>query len=236
MLVIPAIDIREGRAVRLVRGDVARRVDYGDDPVAWARRWAAMGAPWLHVVDLDGAFTGRPVHLHLLAEICGLGVRVQAGGGLRTMDDLEAAFGAGAARVVVGTAAAELAPKLMPLGDRVAVAIDVRRGKVALRGWRQQTGTDAVALAARLRARGVRRFIYTEIARDGALSGPHVEALRRFVSVAGVPVIAAGGVASEGDLEAVARTGVEGVIVGRALYEGRIRLDRVLERWGAPAC
>ncbi|MDQ7842195.1 MAG: 1-(5-phosphoribosyl)-5-[(5-phosphoribosylamino)methylideneamino]imidazole-4-carboxamide isomerase [Armatimonadota bacterium] len=236
MLVIPAIDIRKGRAVRLVQGDASRRLDYGDDPVAWAGRWVASGAPWLHVVDLDGAFAGRPVHLDLLQEICRLGARVQTGGGFRTMDDIEAAFAAGAARVVVGTAAVRLAPRLAALGERVAVSIDVRQGKVALRGWRRQTDTDAAALAAHLRARGIRRFVYTEIARDGALSGPDVEALRRFVSTAGAPVIAAGGVASEEDLEAVARTGVEGVIVGRALYEERIHLDRALGRWGVPAC
>lgn len=236
MLVIPAVDILGGRTVRLVRGNAARRVDYGDDPVGWARRWVEMGAIWVHVVDLDGAFTGRPAHLGLLREICGLGAWVQTGGGFRTMDDLDAAFSAGAARVIVSTAAAELAPMVAPLGDRVAVSIDVWHGSVALQGWRRQTGMGAGALAARLRAQGIRRFIYTDIGRDGALSGPDVEALRCFVISAGVPVIAAGGVASEEDLEALAQTGVEGVIVGRALYEGRVHLGRILERWRPPAC
>lgn len=236
MLVIPAIDIRGGSTVRLLQGDGGRALVYGDDPLAWARRWAGGGAQWLHVVDLDGAFAGRPVHLDLIRQICACGVPVQAGGGFRTVESIEAALGAGAARVVVGTAARDLGTALRWLGDRVAVSLDVRDGRVALRGWTEQTAMDAAALASELRALGATRFIYTDIARDGMLAGPDVGAVRAFVDAAGVPVIVAGGIASEADLTAVAGTRVEGVIVGRALYEGRIDLASAVRRWSVVPC
>ncbi len=236
MLVIPAIDIRSGSAVRLLQGDGSRTLVYGDDPLAWARRWVSLGAELLHVVDLDGAFAGRPVHLELVRQICACGVPVQAGGGFRTMESIEAALEAGVARVVVGTAARDLGSAFQRLGDRVAVSLDVRGGRVALRGWTEQTTMNAVALAADLRAHGVTRFIYTDIARDGMLVGPDVEAMRAFVNAAGVSVIAAGGIASDADLAAVAGTGVEGVIVGRALYEGRIDLASAVRRWSVVPC
>ncbi len=236
MLVIPAIDIRGGSTVRLLQGDGSRALVYEHDPLAWARRWVSGGAEWLHVVDLDGAFAGRPVHLELIRQICACGVPVQAGGGFRTMESIEAALGAGVARVVVGTAARDLGTALRRLGDRVAVSIDVRDGRVALRGWTEQTAMDAAALAADLRAQGVARFIYTDITRDGMLAGPDVGALRAFVDAAGVPVIAAGGIASEADLAAAAGAGVEGVIVGRALYEGRIDLTSAVRRWSVVPC
>lgn len=236
MLVIPAVDIRGGRTVCLIQGEVASEVVYGGDPVAWGQRWIAQGARWLHVVDLDGAFAGRPVHLDLLRRICALGVPVQTGGGFRTVEDVDAALMGGAARVILGTAALALAPHLGHVADRVAVSLDVRDGTIAVQGWKEQTPVAAVDLAARLRGYGIRRFIYTDIARDGALRGPNLEALRGFVAAAGVPVIAAGGIASEDDLAAVAETGVEGVIVGRALYEGRIDLASTLTRWSSVPC
>jgi len=234
--VIPAIDIRGGSTVRLLQGDVGRPLIYDDTPLASARRWVGLGAPWLHVVDLDGAFAGRPVHLDLIRDICGCGVPVQAGGGFRTVESIEAALGAGVARVVVGTAARNLGPALRDFGDRVAVSVDVRGDRVAVRGWTEQTAVDATELAAGLRAEGVTRFIYTEIGRDGMLAGPDVVAIRAFVAAAGVPVIAAGGIASEADLAAVAGAGVEGVIVGRALYEGRLDLAAAIRRWSIVQC
>jgi phosphoribosylformimino-5-aminoimidazole carboxamide ribotide isomerase len=235
MLIIPAIDIRGGQAVRLLQGDDARAIAYAGHPVAWAERWVTLGARWLHVVDLDGAFAGRRADVDLLRAICSCGVPVQTGGGFRTPEDIEEALAVGAARVIVGTAAADLAGELGRFGERVAVSLDVRDGKVALRGWTEQTGVDAVELAADLRSKGIRRFIYTDISRDGMLTGPNVAALRSFVQAAGAPVMAAGGIASTDDLVALSGTGVEGAIVGRALYEGRIDLASVVDRI-APRC
>lgn len=236
MLIIPAVDIRAGQTVRLQQGDPERTLIYGDDPVASARRWVDLGARWLHVVDLDGAFTGRPVHLGLLARICALGVPVQAGGGFRTREDIARGLDAGAARIVVGTAAIALGDELGWWGEQVAVSLDVRDGRIAVRGWTGRLAVDAATMAADLRGNGVTRFIYTDVARDGMLAGPDVEMLRTFVEVVGVPVIAAGGVRSADDLAPLARTGVEGVIIGRALYEGRIDLSAVLAAWSLPAC
>jgi len=236
MLIIPAVDIRGGRTVRLIRGEVTAEVVYQGDPVAWAARWIGQGAPWLHVVDLDGALAGHPVHLDLLRRVCALGVPVQAGGGFRTMADVHAALAAGAARVILGTGALALAPRLGRFADRVAVSLDVREGMIALRGWTEQTAVAAVEVAARLRDDGIRRFIYTDITRDGALNGPNAEALRGFVAGAGVPVIAAGGITVEDDLAELAVIGVEGVVVGRALYEGRLDLAAAIHRWSRVPC
>lgn len=236
MVVIPAIDIRAGRVARLVRGDRARAVVYADTPLAWAKRWVAAGARWLHVVDLDGASVGRPVHVDVLRRICALGVPVQVGGGYRTPEDIERGLAAGAARIVVGTAALDAPDGLGGFGDRVVVSVDARGGKVAVEGWTRQTATDAAAVARDLRARGVHRFIFTDIARDGTLAGPNVAALRAFIAAAGAPVIAAGGVASADDLAAVRAAGAEGAIVGRALYEGRLELAAVARRWSRRPC
>lgn len=236
MLVIPAIDIRAGRAARLVRGDSTRVVVYAGTPLMWAERWVAQGARWLHVIDLDGALAGRPVHVNALRQICALGVPVQAGGGYRTPEDIECGLAAGAARIIVGTAALGESAGLGEFGDHVAVSVDTRGGKVAVEGWTRQTATDASALVRVLRARGIRRFIYTDIARDGTLAGPNVAALRAFVAAAGVPIIAAGGITSVDDLAAVCDAGAEGAIVGRALYEGRLELAAIARQWGVPSC
>ncbi|MDQ7849810.1 MAG: 1-(5-phosphoribosyl)-5-[(5-phosphoribosylamino)methylideneamino] imidazole-4-carboxamide isomerase, partial [Armatimonadota bacterium] len=228
MTVIPAIDLRGGRCVRLIRGDPRRERRYDQDPAEAALRWIRAGARWLHVVDLDGAFAGRPVQLQLVAAIArlaaGAGVQVQAGGGLRTEDDIDAALDAGASRVVIGTAAEALPDQVLRrYGERLAVAVDARAGGLAVRGWRRVRRTDPLTVARRLAARGVRRFVYTATARDGTLAGPDLAGLRRFLAaVSPLPVIAAGGVARVEDLDALRALGVEGVIVGRALYEGRL--------------
>lgn len=237
MLVIPAIDIRNGRCVRLLQGDVKRELVYDDDPVEVARRWIGMGARWLHVVDLDGAFAGRPVRLDLLRAIAASGVPVQAGGGFRTIEDIDAGLAAGAARIIIGTAAASLGSRVGRRdGERVAVSLDVRGGRIAVKGWTVQRNQDAVSVAKDLTAQGIGRFIYTEITRDGMLAGPDLRGLRSFVRAIDAPVIAAGGVASLADIEALDRIGVEGVIVGRALYEGRIDLVAATTRWSASPC
>lgn len=233
MLIIPAIDIRGGRCVRLVRGEASRELVYADDPVEVAIRWAAAGARWLHVVDLDGAFSGRPVHLEIVRSVVrSAGIPVQVGGGFRRLADVAAGVNAGAARVILGTAARSLAREAARrFVDRIAVAIDVKDGDVAVEGWTARLGQDAVTLAGDLVSAGIRRFIYTDATRDGTLRGPNVAAIRDFVSATPVPVIAAGGIGADDDLAALAGTGVEGVIVGRALYEGRVDLRAVAVRW-----
>ena len=235
MMVIPAIDLRGGRCVRLVQGDRARELLYSDDPVAVARHWAAQGARWLHVVDLDGAFAGRPVHLELIRAIAAAtSLPVQVGGGFRTPADLGAGLRAGAARIIVGTSAPALAAEAARLGDQIVASVDVKDGQVTEQGWTVQTGRDPVAAARTLIELGFLRLIYTDAQRDGTLQGLDAETVRHFVRAVGVPVIAAGGIASEADLDALASTGVEGVIVGRALYEGRIDLRTAARFDGAP--
>ncbi len=237
MEIIPAIDIREGRCVRLLQGDPRRMVVYGDDPVAVASRWVQDGARWLHVVDLDGAFAGHPIHLPLVKAIAELRVPVQVGGGYRTLHDVEAGFAAGAERVVLSTAARTLAGEAAQrFGERVVVSIDARDGQVAVEGWATAAGMDAIGLAEELKGRGIRRFIYTDIARDGMLRGPALATLQAFVCAVATPVIAAGGIATESDIAALEPTGVEGVIIGRALYEGQVNLQAMLLRWGRGSC
>jgi phosphoribosylformimino-5-aminoimidazole carboxamide ribotide isomerase len=226
MIVYPAIDLMAGRAVRLRQGDARRLTEVGDDPVALAKRWAADGAAWLHVVDLDGARSGLPVHLGIVERICRvLPIPVQVGGGLRTRADLGAAFAAGAARAILGTAA--LAGDLLPaaleeFGDRIAVALDVRDGRAAVEGWRTTTAAPVLEVAVQLAGAGVARLIYTDVARDGMLEGPNLGGLAALLARVKIPVIVSGGVARPADVHAVAAAGAEGVIIGRALYEGRL--------------
>ena len=237
MEIIPALDIREGHCVRLLQGDPRRMIVYADDPLEAARRWVGEGAQRLHVVDLDGAFEGHPIHLPLVEAIARLGVPVQVGGGFRTLDDLEAGLAAGAERVVLGTAAQTLAADAAGrFGARVVASIDAKNGHAAMAGWTVDSGVDPIQLATSLQASGIRRFIYTDIARDGMLNGPAVEALRVFVSALEAPVVAAGGVSSPADVEALEGTGVEGVIIGRAIYEERVNLPAMLARWGGSRC
>lgn len=238
MVIIPAIDIRNGRTVRLVQGDVRQERVYADDPVAVARRWTAEGARWLHVVDLDGAFAGHPVHLDLVRTIADpADVRVQVGGGFRTVEDIEAGLAAGASRVIVGTSGMALGATLAArFGTRLAVSLDVKDGRVAVQGWTEVTSFDPIAVGRTLAAQGVARFILTNVTRDGTLAGPDVDGVRAFTRAVGVPVIAAGGISSNDDVIALAANGVEGVIVGRALYDGRVDLGALLARWRAPAC
>ncbi|HEX5505978.1 MAG TPA: 1-(5-phosphoribosyl)-5-[(5-phosphoribosylamino)methylideneamino]imidazole-4-carboxamide isomerase [Thermomicrobiales bacterium] len=231
MIVIPAIDLRGGRCVRLLQGDFASETVYGDDPLALARRWQDAGAPYLHLVDLDGARAGRPVQAAIIGEIArALTIPVQAGGGLRALDDIAAALDGGLARVVLGTAALEdralLAAALARWGaERIVVGLDARDGLVATHGWRATSTTRATDLARELAALGVRRVLYTDIARDGTLSAPNEAALRELAACADLAILASGGVAARAHLAALAAIpGVEGAIVGRALYTGDVAL------------
>lgn len=232
--VIPAIDLRDGRCVRLTQGDYARETVYDADPVAVARRWVEQGAPRLHVVDLDGAREGRPINHALIVAIARAvaPVPVQCGGGVRDASDALRLREAGIDRVIIGTAAIEdraLVEMLVRrLGEAFAVSIDARDGIAMARGWQSSGGVAAVDLAAELAALGVPRFVYTDIARDGMLAGPNVAGLQAFIAAARRPVIASGGIATLEHLRAVATAGAEGAIVGKALYAGTLVLADAL--------
>jgi phosphoribosylformimino-5-aminoimidazole carboxamide ribotide isomerase len=229
LILYPAIDIREGRAVRLIQGDYERETAYEDDPVVAARRWADDGARWLHVVDLDGARAGEPVNLeHVRRIVAAVNVPVQLGGGLRDSKKVEAAISSGAERVVLGTAAVrdpELAAAIAAAhGDRVVASVDARSGNVAAEGWTESSDLATAEVVAALSARGIRRFVYTPVEVDGLMEGPDLDSLREVAKTTDGEVIYSGGVGSLDDLRALAGLRIDnlgGVIVGRALYEGR---------------
>lgn len=235
MELYPAIDLRGGEVVRLAQGASDRQTSYGSDPAAQARTFAAAGARWLHVVDLDRAFgTGDndPAIAGIVAAV-GATLAVQVGGGVRSVERARALVDLGVTRVILGTAAAER-PALVDevvtaLGaERVAVGIDARNGAVAVRGWTETSALTATDLAVRVAAQGVRTVIYTDIARDGMLGGPDLDGSVALQEAAGVSVIASGGIATLDDLRAVAVAGLGGAITGRALYEGRFSLADAL--------
>jgi phosphoribosylformimino-5-aminoimidazole carboxamide ribotide isomerase len=231
----PAIDLRDGRCVRLYQGDYARETVYADDPVAQARAFAADGAPWIHVVDLDAARTGDPRNYELVAAMAAaVDVPVQCGGGVRTDAAADALLGRRVRRVVVGTAALERPAWVRSLAGRypgqVAVGLDARGRDVAVRGWVQGSGDDLVDVARRLEDAGVAALVVTEIGRDGTLSGPALDQLVAVLEATSVDVIASGGVGSLADLRTLSVLEVDGrrlagTIVGRALYEGAFRVS-----------
>ena len=233
MIVYPAIDIRAGRCVRLVEGDFARETVFDAEPADAARRWEAAGAQWLHVVDLDGAVVGEPVNTEAVRRIrAAVGVPIQLGGGLRLEEHLAAAFTAGIDRVILGTAALR-SPELVShaverWGERVAVGLDARDGRLAADGWLDQTDALATDVAARLQTAGVRRFVFTDIGRDGTLAGPNLGALGGMIAAIDAEVIASGGIGEVEDVARVAETGAAGVIIGRALYDGRVDLPAAI--------
>lgn len=235
--ILPAIDLRAGRCVRLLQGDYARETVFSDDPVAMARRWADAGARRLHVVDLDGARSGQPENLSVVRQIAAaVPLPIQLGGGIRHRDALLAALEAGVERVILGTALVTGEPEgvdrlLAEFGERIVVGIDARDGHVAIQGWTQTTARDAVELAQEMEARGARRLVYTDVASDGMLAGPNLAGIRRMVEALSIPVIAAGGVSSADDvrhLAALAPLGLEGAIIGKALYTGAVRLEELV--------
>ena len=237
MIVYPAIDLRGGRCVRLREGDFARETVYGDDPVEMARRWVSEGAEWLHVVDLDGARAGRPEQLPLVAAICrAVSIPVQVGGGLRDRTAVDLVLAAGVARAIVGTVAvsapAECEAICRAHPGRVAVGLDARAGRLKTAGWLEDGDADVLQVAPRVAAMGAAAIIYTDIARDGTETGPDLDGTRAVARAAGIPVIASGGMGTVDDVRrvaALAADGVAGVIVGRALYTGAIRLPGALE-------
>jgi phosphoribosylformimino-5-aminoimidazole carboxamide ribotide isomerase len=240
MILFPAIDLKDGACVRLYQGDYNQVTTYDTDPLEVARRWQAAGATWLHVVDLDGAKAGQPVNHELIGRICQeTTLKVEASGGLRTLEDIQRVFEKGVERVVLGTIALTkrslLTEALQHWGERVAVGLDARAGLVAIRGWHETSDVRATELARELSAEGVSRFIYTDIARDGAMQGPNCAALEEMLhELQGTTsrLIASGGISSLADLQALARLPIEGAIIGKALYTGALDLAeavRVIE-------
>ncbi len=240
MILYPAIDIRGGRTVRLLRGDYDRETAYDADPVDAARRWVDQGARFLHVVDLDGARKGSPTNLDSVRRIVdAVDVPVQVGGGLRDDSCVQEALAAGAERVVLGTAAHAdpewLGRLVAEHGDRVVVSIDARGGNVAVSGWTEETTTSAEELLDALGARGVQRFVYTPVDVDGTLAGPSIDDLRRAAGATDAELIYSGGIGSLDDLRLLAglRLGnLSGVIVGRALYEERFTVAEAQQALG----
>jgi len=236
--IVPAVDVKGGRCVRLLQGRADAETVFGDDPVAMARRWQAEGAERLHVVDLDGAFAGRPEQSGAVRDIiAAVDIPVEVGGGLREPDHVEAVLGAGARWAIVGTRAA-LDPAFLGLvcerfADRIIVGIDASDGRVAVDGWTRVLDLDAQALARDAAAAGAAAIIYTDIARDGTQTGPNFWSTTAVARAAGISVFASGGVGSLEDIRQLAAvSGLAGVIVGRALYSGAVDLRRALAEVG----
>jgi phosphoribosylformimino-5-aminoimidazole carboxamide ribotide isomerase len=233
MLIIPAIDIKDGRCVRLFQGDMNQETIYFERPIDAARHWVKEGATFIHVVDLNGAVEGRPVHTREVEAICReTGLSVELGGGLRSTESVEAALALGVSRVVVGTAAYDNQEFLRALcrrfPEKIVIGIDARNGKVAVKGWKETTSMDAIELAKRCQGDGASRIIYTDISRDGTREGLNVEETAKLARSVRIPVIASGGVATLDDIRRLLpleKEGVEGVIVGRALYSGALTLS-----------
>jgi phosphoribosyl isomerase A len=234
----PAVDIKDGRAVRLTQGRADEETVYDADPVAAAQRFADAGTAWLHVVDLDAAFTGEPRNRHLIEAIVeATGCRVQASGGVRTVADVEASLGYGAERVVIGTMALTdpgfVAEVLDRVGPRIAVGLDARGTTLQARGWTEEAG-DLFDALERFTAMGVPRFVYTDVAKDGMLEGPNIDMLRRVADATSAAVTASGGVSSLDDLRTLAscHDRVDAAIVGKALYSGAFTLEEALAAVG----
>jgi len=234
MEIIPAIDLRNGKCVRLYQGDYGQETIFSDDPVSVALRWQSEGARRLHIVDLDGAARGEPSNLEAIEDImAAIDIPVQVGGGIRSIETIEQLFAAGVERAILGTVAVEK-PDLVKeacqrFGDRIIISIDAKDRMVATRGWIQKSTVTAGELASKMIEIGVTRFIYTDISRDGTLTSPNFEAIAELLSQVNVPVIAAGGISSVYHLTKLAELGVEGAIVGKAIYTGDVILGEAFK-------
>ena len=238
MEIIPSIDLKAGRCVRLFQGDFQRETVFSDDPVSVALQWQNQGAARLHLVDLDGAAKGAPANKAAIAEILGsLSIPVQIGGGIRTVATAEALIELGAGRVVIGTAAVENPDMVRILcaglgSEKVVVAVDAREGKVATRGWTEDTGVEVMDLVIQMADLGVTRLLYTDISRDGTLTQPNYQANRDLAQRSGMAVLASGGIAALEHISRLKETGVEGAIMGIALYTGAVDLAQAIEEAG----
>jgi phosphoribosylformimino-5-aminoimidazole carboxamide ribotide isomerase len=236
MIIFPAIDMRNGKCVRLLQGRAEHETIYFEDPVAVAEQWQSEGAEWLHLVDLDGAMSSGTDNRGFAKKIFRtLRIPVQFGGGVRSMSDLQELLEAGASRVILGTAAVEdvdfLSKALARFSDRIVVGLDARDGLVATKGWKQVEQLEVLEFAASLSRKGLRRIVYTDISRDGTLTGPNFEATRRVAEKSALKVIASGGISSLEELRRLKLLevcGVEGVIIGKALYEKKFSLKEAL--------
>jgi phosphoribosylformimino-5-aminoimidazole carboxamide ribotide isomerase len=237
MTIYPAIDIKGGRCVRLTQGRADQETVYSENPAEVAAQFKKAGASWVHVVDLDGAFSGESQNLAVVRSIASLGMKVQLGGGMRSRLAVERALGLGVTRVVIGTRAAESEAFVVELvkafGERIAVGIDAKNGQVAVKGWVDTTGTSALGLAQRMDAIGVRTIIYTDIGTDGMLTGPNLAAQETMLKNVKCGVIASGGVSQQSDVGALGAlakqyANLDGVIIGKAIYEKRVDLATAL--------
>jgi phosphoribosylformimino-5-aminoimidazole carboxamide ribotide isomerase len=239
LIILPAIDLRNGKCVRLQQGDYNQETIYSDSPAKQAEEWASNGAEYIHLVDLDGAKNGAPANLEAVKAITdAVSVPCELGGGIRTIEDAETLFNAGISRIILGTIACR-EPEIVDLmikkfgAEKIVIGIDAKDGKAAVSGWLDDTGIDAFKLAEDFAAKGIKRFIYTDISTDGMLTGPNLEAQAELCDrVPGCSVIASGGISEASDITKLAelnRQNLEGVIVGKALYDGRTTLKELLE-------
>ena len=234
MEIFPAIDISGGKCVRLIQGLRKQETVYGDDPVEMAQKWMHEGAKRLHIVDLDGAFDDNNYNAHIIGKIAQtVDIPIQMGGGIRSLERLRLVFEMGVKRAILGTAAIEkpdFVEEVVSLyEDRIAIGIDAKEGKVAIRGWTRNSEVDVIELALKMKGIGVKTVIYTDISRDGMLTGPNVEATVRLIETTELDVIASGGISSLDDLVKLKAINVSGVIIGKALYNGNFSLKDALE-------
>lgn len=234
MRIYPAIDIKDGKCVRLLRGSFSDVTVYGDNPAAMALKWAELGGEYIHVVDLDGALKGHGVNADAIKAICNaVSVPVQTGGGIRTMSDIEAKLNCGISRVIIGTKAVSdsdfVKEAVREYGDKIVIGIDAKNSMVAIEGWEKTSDYRAVEFAKMMEDIGVKTIVYTDIATDGTLMGPNVEAMSEMVQSTNMNIIASGGIGSIEHIKSLVQTGVEGVITGRALYTGNISLPDAIK-------
>jgi len=234
MVIYPAVDVREGKCVRLTQGEFDKQTVYSDNPVEMALKWENAGAQYLHVVDLDGARTGKSQNIAVISEIAGkIGIPVQLGGGIRTIEMIENYLADGIKRVILGTSAVK-DPELVKSAvktfeNNVVIGIDAKDGMVAIEGWEKTSEFKAVDFAKKMEDLGVKTIIYTDISRDGMLSGPNLKAMEEMVKAVNIEIIASGGVGKLEDIKNLKEVGVAGAIVGRALYTGDVDLKEAIE-------
>ncbi len=237
MLIIPAIDLKDGAVVRLVQGKFNKKV-YSRDPVKVARHWVRQGAKFLHLVDLDGAFSGKPKNFNLVKDIVkNISVPVELGGGIRSMAAIKSILNSGVARVVLGTKAVEdegfLKKALLTFREKVIVGVDAKEGKVMVKGWKAgYKNTDALKFCLSLKKLGFKELIYTDTLKDGTLTGPNIKEIKRVLKAVGIRIVASGGISKLGDLDRLKRLereGLSAVIIGKALYEGKFTLPQALK-------
>lgn len=236
MQIYPAIDIKDGKAVRLTQGKFDDVTVFNDSPVEAAKKWVDAGATYIHIVDLDGARYGKSYIIDIIKSIrAEYDIPIQTGGGVRSIEDVTARVEAGASRVIIGTAAVknpELVKKAVELyGDKIAVGVDAKDGMVAISGWEEISSITAVDLCLKMKGYGVKTVIYTDISKDGMMCGPNIESTKELIEKTGLDVIASGGVSSMTDVENVNSIGSAGVIIGKALYNGAMNLEQVIDRF-----